>query len=304
MIDKRFVYKFKNFVRALVRLDTDQTYGEDSLDLEAALQHRSIDSISGILGWLLSLGKSEFESLSLKGCKALEIGSGKFFINALLLYVCGCSEVISIDKYKQLLPNAMKLAISKPVLARRFLSMHISHDEFMKRMGELSRTGYSLEGMENLGIYYRAPFDILSSKDFNNKFGFVFSYTVLEHVSTIIEIKALLKKTVDALKPGGFCIHFVDLEDHSDSVLNPFEFLSKDTVWSEKQSFSRGNRLRFATWKNIFSHYKDMDWRFPYAPVRYDVDLPAIDVSVEYQDEQDIRTSAFVVVGRKIKQTL
>jgi len=300
MIDKGFVYKFKNVVRALVCLGTGRAYGENSIDLEAALEHRSIDSMSGILGWLLSLGKSEFKSLSLKGCKALEIGSGKFFVNALVLYICGCYEVISIDKYKQLLPNAMKLAMSKPVLARRFLSMHISHDEFMKKMAKISRTGYTLEGMKKLGIHYRAPFDILNCKDFDNKFGFVFSYTVLEHVPTIIEIKALLKKTVDALRPGGFCIHFVDLEDHFDSKKKPFEFLSGESGWSEKESFSRGNRLRFATWKKIFSGYKDMDWRFPYVSVRNDVDIPMIDVSVEYQDEEDLRTSAFVVVGRKM----
>jgi hypothetical protein len=257
--------------------------------------------MAGILGWLITLAKEEFNDFTFNDCKALEIGSGKFLTNALGLYVCGCSEVISVDKYKQLLPAAMKLAMSKPVLARRFLSKHVSHDEFMKRSKDISRTDYDLEKLEILGIKYRAPVDLIGAGGFHDAFDFVFSYTVLEHVP-VTEIRALLKESVLALKAGGLCLHFVDLEDHYDSQNNPFGFLSEGIDWKKEEGFSRGNRLRFSTWKNLFSEHRKMDWRFPYVAVRHDMDLPSsIDSLIKYTDEEDLRTTAFAVVGRRLQ---
>lgn len=267
---------------------------------DAAVRHRSFDAMAGILGWLLTLARDEFNDFNLKGCNALEIGTGKFFVCALGLYVCGCSNVISIDKYKQLLPSAMKLAMSKPVLARRFLSKHVTHDDFMKRLLELSQTDYDMEKLEKLGIKYRAPYDLADCAEFQNAFEFVFSYTVFEHVPPS-EINTLLKASIDALKPGGFCMHFVDLEDHYDNNKKPFEFLSTGVEWSEEKIFSRGNRLRFSQWKRILGEHQNIDWRFPYIAIRHDASLPSlIDNLVEYKDEEDLRTTAFVAIGKRI----
>ena len=272
----------------------------DQPTLDAAVQHRSFDSMAGTLGWLLTLTKCAFSDFTLDGRRALEIGSGKFFTHALGLYVCGCAEVVSVDKYKQLLPAAMKLAMSKWGLAQRFLSMYVSHDEFMTRLREIHQTDYDMQKLEMLGVKYRAPVDLIGSKEFHSAFDFVFSYTVFEHVP-VTEVKALLKESVLALKPGGFCTHFVDLEDHRNSKEDPFGFLSAEVGWEEDESFSRGNRLRFSTWKRMFREHESMDWRFPYVAIRHDVDLPlSIDSAIEHTDEEDLRTTAFVVVGRRL----
>jgi SAM-dependent methyltransferase len=273
--------------------------GQDILD--AATQHRSVDSMTGILGWLLTLAKLEFNDFDLEGGKALEIGTGKFFTHALGLYIAGCSEVVSIDKYRQLHSTAMKLAMSKPVLARRFLSMHVTHDDFTTRYRNLSQTGYELDKLEALNIKYLAPVDLMSSRAFRAQFDLVFSYTVLEHVPAD-EINRLLKESVGALKPGGTCIHFIDLEDHLDSEKGPFEFLSTDIDWQEDMSFNRGNRLRLSTWQRIFSEYSNMDWRFPYIAIRHDVSLPPlINHTIKYTSEEDLRTTGFVIVGKKLR---
>lgn len=272
----------------------------DQHTLDAAIKHRSFDSMAGILGWLLTLTNLEFNDFTLNKRKALEIGTGKFFTHALGLYVCGCAEVISVDKYNQLFPDAIKLSMSTPVLARRFLSMHVSHDDFTNRLQEIRRTGYDMQRLEMLGIKYRAPVNLIGREEFHGTFDFVLSYTVFEHVP-VTEVKALLKECVLALKPGGFCTHFVDLEDHRNAQDDPFGFFSAEVDWEEDMSFSRGNKLRFSTWKSMFREHENMDWRFPYVAIRHDVDLPlSIDSAIEYADEQDLRTTAFVVVGRRL----
>lgn len=209
--------------------------------------------------------------------------------------------MVSVDKYKQLLPAAMKLAMSKPVLARRFLSQHVSHDDFMARLRKISQTDYEIQKLETLGIKYLAPVDLVSSEYFDEAFDFVLSYTVFEHVPPN-EVRALLRKSITALRPGGFCIHFVDLEDHRNPENDPFCFLSADIDWKDDECVSRGNRLRFSTWRDLLAENENMDWRFPFVAIRHDADLPSeIDSVIEYIDEEDLRTTAFVTVGRRLR---
>jgi len=302
-----FIRRAKSFVerkwlRRFLRKGSGSfhTY-EDQATLNAALSHRSFDSMAGILGWLLTLGKLEFREFTLEGCRALEIGTGKFFTHALALNICGCAEVISVDKYRQLSPAAVKLAMSKPVLARRFLSMHVSHDDFMVRLNNLRKTGYDLDKLHDLGVKYQAPVDLIEIPEYRGHFDFVFSYTVFEHVP-VSQVRVLLEESVRFLKPGGMCIHFIDLEDHRDSENKPFDFLSSGIEWEEEMSFDRGNRLRLSAWKGLFNECENMDWRFPYIAVRHDVNLPSsIDKSIEFTDDDDLRAAAFTVVGRRLR---
>jgi len=273
----------------------------DKTTMDAAERHRSFDSMSGILSWLISLARSEFSNFSLKEKAVLEIGSGKFFTHALGLFLCGCNEVVSIDKFRQLNPEAMKLAMSKVVLARRFLSPHVTHDQFVERMNLLKQTHFELEELDSLGIKYVAPFDLIESNDFEEDFDIILSYAVLEHVPPH-ETELLLEKSLKALKPGGYCIHFIDLEDHRYSENDPFHFLASEQTWSDENCFTRGNRLRFSLWKLLFENCSTFDWRYPYVAVRNDAPLATeIDKQIEYKNDQDLRTTAFVAVGRKAK---
>ena len=120
----------------------------DALDLDtrkAAQRHRSFDAMSAILAWMLQLAQREAPSFTLDGRSALEIGSGKFLAQALALHVCGCREVVSVDRFRQVRPDAVREAMSHPVLARRFLSPFVRHDDFMERLSRLRATGYDLE---------------------------------------------------------------------------------------------------------------------------------------------------------------
>jgi hypothetical protein len=278
-----------------------QSLGEtDANTLEAALRHRSFDSMSAILAWMLSLARTAFADFSLKGSKALEIGTGKFLNHPIGLYICGCERVVTVDKYPQLNLEAVRVAMERPVLARRYLSAHATHDDFVKRWERVVDTGFDLGRLERLGIICLENFDITQNKGFDREFDLTISYTVLEHVPEAA-LSDLLNATVEALNPGGFCIHFVDLEDHLDAHGAPFAFLDENLAWTELDTFHRGNRQRFSFWVRLFAQRHDLLCRFPYKAVRNDRPLPRrIHSALQFTDEQDLRTTAFLMVGRRM----
>jgi len=266
---------------------------------EAALGHRSFDAMAGILGWILGLVRNEFRDFTLIDARALEIGTGKFLNHAIALFACGCREVVSVDKHRQIQPEAVKLAASRPVLARRFLSGQANHDHFTRRMSLARNTAFDLDELAHLGILYKAPFDLACSNTFHDRFDFVFSYTVFEHVPAH-EIDPLLSASLSALKAGGICAHFVDLEDHLAPETNPFAFLSEEIAWTSEETFQRGNRLRLSSWRQVFSRQTNTLWRYPYVATRNDAPLPsAIAAPIAFIDEQDLRAAALLAVGRK-----
>ena len=187
------------------------------------------------------------------------------------------------------------------MLARRFLSAFTSHDEFTARLQMIRDTDYDPERLRALGIDYRAPVHWENESDLRDRFDLVISYTVLEHVPSN-RVPELLRAAWKALAPGGVCVHFVDLEDHASPAENPFGFLAADTDWEPGSSLRRGNRMRFSRWCEIAGDRAEVEWSFPYVAVRHDVPLPErLDPDVAHDGEEDLRTSAFVLVGRRLR---
>jgi SAM-dependent methyltransferase len=274
------------------------------LDLQtrmAAHRHRSFDAMSAVLAWMLQLARSEAPAFELDGRSALEIGTGKFLAQALALHVCGCREVVSVDRYRQLRPEAVREAMSHPVLARRFLSPFVGHDAFLERLRRLQASGYDLDRLRALGIDYRAPLDLAAAADLRGRFDCTLSYTVLEHVPPD-EVPALLDAASRSLRPGGVGVHFVDLEDHRSNLENPFAFLAPGADGEAPAALHRGNRMRFSWWRRLAAEQAFVRWSFPYRAVRHDAPLPAsIAPEIEHEGEDDLRTAAFVMVGERIR---
>lgn len=271
--------------------------GREDPNLMAARQHRSFDAMSAVLGWMLDLAKQELGGLSLTG-RALEIGTGQFMAHAAGLQVCGFDRVLTVDRYRQVVPALVKASLGNPVLARRFLSPFVSHDGFMGRWQRLAATGFELDGLAAAGLEYRAPQEAAALLTEPERFDFVFSYTTLEHVPPA-ELPGLLSAAAGLLAPGGVALHFVDLEDHLDPRNAPFAFLAPAPEWNAAQCGARGNRLRFSNWRRRLQESTGLDWCFPYAPVRHDAPLPnPIDAAFGQADEEDLRVSAFVAVAR------
>ncbi|HWA86498.1 MAG TPA: methyltransferase domain-containing protein [Opitutus sp.] len=287
--------------RALARLRRlwRRLRGTPDPTLLAAQRHRSFDAMAGILGWMLGLVRAEFPGFRIDGASALEIGTGKFLAHAVALRVCGNRRVVTIDKYRQLVPAAVRAALDRPVLARRFLSGFVAHDDYMARWRELQATGFALENLGAKGIEYRAPLTVEELAREPDRFDLIFSYTVLEHVPPA-ELPSLLAAADRLLAPGGIAVHFVDLEDHLDPTEKPFAFLEAGREWRDDFCGERGNRQRFSEWRKLLTASAPLDWRFPYVAVRHDAALPArIDPAVQAIDEEDLRTTAFVAVAQK-----
>jgi SAM-dependent methyltransferase len=276
----------------------------DSIDPGTRLdaqRHRSFDSMSAILAWMLQLAEREVGPLELAGSAVLEIGSGKFLAQALALHVCGCREVVSVDRYRQVHRDAIAESLSNPVLARRFLSAFASHDEFTERMRAIRETDFELDRLRGLGVDYRAPLDWARESDLRDRFDLAISYTVLEHVPPG-EVPGLLAAAARTLTPGGVCVHFVDLEDHESPGDDPFRFLGADAGWDSASSLRRGNRLRFSRWRRIAADVPHVDWSYPYVAVRHDAPLPnPLHPDIAHDGDEDLRTSGFVLVGRRLR---
>ncbi len=271
--------------------------GREDPNQMAARQHRSFDAMSAVLGWMLDLARQELGGLSLKG-RALEIGTGQFMAHAAGLKVCGFDRVLTVDRYRQVAPSLVKASLGNPVLARRFLSPFVSHDDFVGRWQRLAATGFELDGLAAAGLEYRAPQEAAALLHEPERFDLVFSYTTLEHVPPP-ELPGLLSAAAGLLAPGGVALHFVDLEDHLDPRNAPFAFLAPAPEWNAAQCGARGNRLRFSDWRRRLQESTGLDWRFPYAPVRHDAPLPnPIDAAVGHAGEEDLRVSAFVAVAQ------
>lgn len=271
--------------------------GREDANLAAARQHRSFDAMSGVLGWMLGLAKAEVGRLPLAG-RALEIGTGQFMAHAAGLFVCGFDRVLTVDRYRQVALPLVRASLRKPVLARRFLSPLVSHDQFMTRWGLLEATGFAAERLAEVGLEYRAPVEATALVAEAERFDLIFSYTVLEHVPPA-ELPNLLVSTGTLLKPGGVALHFVDLEDHLEPRHAPFDFLAPVAEWTDPQCGARGNRLRFSQWQGLLTGSTGLKWSYPYIAVRHDAPLPReIDSRIGHADENDLRTTAFVAVAR------
>lgn len=269
----------------------------ENANLLAARQHRSFDSMSGVLGWMLGLAMAEFSAAPLRG-RALEIGTGQFMAHAAGLYVCGFDRVLTVDRYRQVALQLVQASQENPVLARRFLSPFVSHDDFVTRWRRLAATGWDPDRLAEAGLEYRAPQDVRDLIKGTERYDLVFSYTVLEHVPPA-ELPGLLAASTSLLAPGGMALHFVDLEDHREPREAPFDFLEATAAWSDEQCGARGNRLRFSTWMRLLEECTGIAWRFPYVAVRHDALLPStIDAAVDHSDDDDLRTTAFVAVTR------
>ncbi|WP_026606748.1 methyltransferase domain-containing protein [Methylocapsa acidiphila] len=81
---------------------------------------------------------------------------------------------------------------------------------------------------------------------------FCFSNAVLEHVRKS-EFEALVVESRRIVKPGGVCVHRVDLKDHLGGGLNNLRF--SETIWEHPLFQSSGfytNRIRFTEMISLF----------------------------------------------------
>lgn len=265
-----------------------------------AEKDKRIDVCASQFAFLFHL--ANISSISGKIC--LEIGSGWVLSHTIVCYLLGAKKVIATDYYPLARPRVLKYAIKKSTvsLIRDCLAHFDDHQRVRNRLDNiLSIKKFDFNILSELGIEYRAPIDILYTYDIKDV-DFIYSLSVFEHIPTN-QVSQMIFQLKEMLSPGGIMLHAIHLEDHHPSQNNPFAFLSESENYDINQQLSRGNRLRKSTWQKLFNQYPDMKSQLIYEWARTDknIVLPtAIDRSIEYFDEQDLRVTHIGVLSTKI----
>lgn len=266
----------------------------------AAPVQRSLDAMAGTFMWMLRYARTVDPGISLADRAVLEVGGGRYLVHAATAHLCGATVVVSVDKFRQASPRALESSISMGVLAHRLLSSEVGRDDYAGRLHALQQSRFDFDALRSLGLDYRAPADICDeATELAERFDLVFTYAMLEHVKPD-DLRPILSALEKCVRPGGTAIHFVGIDDHNDPARAPLAFLAENYAWNDDMAKERGNRIRFSEWQRHFHDTGSMDWTFPYRSVRMNPPRPErLDPTIRYHDEEDLRTSEFLAVGKK-----
>lgn len=225
----------------------------------------------------------------------LEVGTGWIPTIPHMLKACGAKRIILTDVDRLSDPNTFRYARD---LVEKSLDSLVDVSGVDQ---ELLRANLSRLNVEE----FRCPprLDELPS----NAVDLVYSRTVLEHIPEIV-LRELLVEWRRLLRPGGFCIHFIDNSDHfehRDKSLSRLNFLTlSDRAWkfASFNPHNYQNRLRHsdylkffvsAGYELVYVHGK------PDAQALADLDHLAIDEKFAAYDRRDLSILTSVVVARK-----
>jgi hypothetical protein len=240
--------------------------------------------------------KQQYQEFDLHNQEIAEIGSGKYLAHPIGLKLLGANRITSFDLHRQFNQKAASIAYLQQVMAKKIYSSNASPEIYLKIMEDIKSTNMDLDKLHQMGINYLAPYD-LREYSTNNKFYLVISYTVLEHIPPN-DINSLLEKSIDIISEGGYFCHYIDLEDHLNPTQAPFDFF-KENDWSDKDCFSRGNRLRISDWTELFDKISGIDYEF-ITKFKRDASLLPMDINKLKESEiENYVVSGILVVGRK-----
>lgn len=189
-----------------------------------------------------------------------EIGTGRRINIPIGLWLCGASDVITVDLNPYLEPELVMADIEfmrehrdeveavfrcMPAFPGRF-------DVLMDSVGSLS----DLLALTN--IRYMAPADARSLDIPSGSIDYHISYTVFEHIPVEI-ISDMLREARRILRKDGLHIHTIDFSDHfshSDRSISAVNFLQySDEEWDRYAGnrFQYHNRLRLDDYTELFA---------------------------------------------------
>ncbi len=260
---------------------------------------KRIDLCAAQMAQLLSL--ADIDSLEGKTC--LELGSGWVLSHAVVLHLLGADRVYATDlsPIARLGSTRRALELAQASLIRDQLAPFSSHGAIRQRLKRLLSLGeWNESNLASLGMVYRAPLDFVVGP-FQEPVDFIFSNSVLEHL-TVRQASGILHNLVSSLRPAGFMVHAVHLEDHRDFEHRPFAFYAIPAAeYSEFDQAIRGNRLRQSGWQRVCADLAHTESRLLYSWQRHDCPLPpVIDASIQFSDEDDLRTSHMGLFCRRL----
>jgi SAM-dependent methyltransferase len=195
----------------------------------------------------------------------LEVGTGHQMALPLSLWLCGASEVTTVDlncylKEKLVLGDIEYIRGHEEEVRQVFAVL--PSDLFEKRLERLLADVSSLRDLFSLtNIRYWAPADATCLPLEANRIDYHVSYTVFEHIPPAV-LKEILQEGCRLLKPGGLFVHHIDFTDHfahSDSDISSINFLQfSEREWENLAGnrYMFHNRLRLDEFQNLLTDLK------------------------------------------------
>lgn len=194
-----------------------------------------------------------------KNKTALEIGTGYFLIEPIVLKLIGFEKIITIDVAQDLNFKAVKKQIDLLTNKKEFIDeikkiSILASSEIDLLLTQIQNKNSLQQLLEILNISYIAPYQLQQIEQQNIKFDYVFSQVVLEHIEPefLGQIFYYIKKW---LKPNGYSVHTVNFVDHftnegfwEDKSISEFNFLKhSDQYWNfwAGNSIAYTNRLNY-----------------------------------------------------------
>lgn len=208
------------------------------------------NSVDTFCQYLDALG---IQSLENKDC--LEIGTGYVGTHSLVMWLLGANTVTASDLNNIIVPEALHKAcinFNKDKIFAKLKKYASSNDSLHSRLDIVCKWSSSKFQNQQDFFNYIAPCNIIEDNPLK-KYDFIFSVSVLEHISPSI-IEQFLKSLFNLQKGQANCVHFIDLTDHFDHEKNPLGFLDAEHIEYNEDEFadSRGNRIRSLAWIELF----------------------------------------------------
>ena len=171
----------------------------------------------------------------------LELGPGDSVFTAVIAKVMGAKKVWLVDAGAFAVTD-MRAYQALFALLRKDgfpLSQTLNPKSFTEVLSQCNAT-YLTDGVRSLGLLHNQSVD------------FCFSNAVLEHIPKR-DMTLLARELLRVLRPGGICVHRVDLQDHLGGRLNNLRF--SESMWESRFFRNAGfytNRIRFGEMVSLF----------------------------------------------------
>lgn len=199
----------------------------------------------------------------LDGATVLEVGVGWLPLAPMLFFLAGAKKIIGIDRFP--LIRRDRLEWIKDCLNANFDKINnllpVNSEALDRRLGTLLLSSSLEELKDNINFAYLAPVDARATGISSRSVDLVFSYGVLEHLTSqsLLELNAEHRRI---LRPDGLAYHWINLQDHyrnTDRSLSGVNFLQYSEAFWERfinSSINYHNRLRMSDYIKLFKASK------------------------------------------------
>ena len=234
-----------------------------------------------------------------EGDELLEIGTGWMHWYSIYLRLFYNVKITMLDIWDNRQLGTLKAAFSKVSEMSKELA---EHNQFIEDIDKIIHISGFEELYDKLDLNYVIEERGSLNQFTTNSFDFIFSFHVLEHVPKE-NTKELANNIYRTLKPGGFSIHQIGIDDHlshydkSESSKNYLRY--SDSMWkrvfeNEVQYF---NRLQMSDWLDIFDRKgfvlmeKIMESK--------NIDSLKIDSKYQHYTKEDLGCTILTIVHKK-----